>query len=94
MVLAALSLPAGVEQVRTTPELTVDTVPAGLLKAHRVASGMWGRLRVLEGVVTFVLEAGGETRRLGEGELQVIEPDVAHHVEPEPGSVFVVEFYK
>jgi tellurite resistance-related uncharacterized protein len=94
VVLAALSLPAGVELVRTTAELTRDTVPAGLLREHRLATGVWGRLRVIDGTVTFVLEASGESRLVGAGEVQVIEPEVAHHVEPGPGSVFVVELYR
>lgn len=94
MVLAALLLPPDVEHVRTTPAFTCDTVPAGLLKAHRVAPGVWGRLRVLEGTVTFVLEASGERRTMTAGETQVIEPDVAHHVELGQGSSFVVEFHK
>ena len=92
--LDAVSLPAGVERVRTTPELTAESVPAGLLQAHRLASAVWGCVRVLDGVVTFVLETTGESRRLVAGEHQVIEPGVAHHVEPQPGAVFLIDFYR
>ena len=82
------------ELVRTTPVFTVETVPAGLLRAHRVAPDMWGLLRVITGAVTFVLEASGESRLIGEGGTQVIEPDVAHHVEVGADTEFVVEFYR
>lgn len=49
--LADLSLPPGSALVRTTPEFTVDTVPAGLLSGHRVAPDTWGLLCVREGEV-------------------------------------------
>lgn len=91
--LESLSLPGSVRLVRTTPTFTDATVPAGLLRAHRIAAGVWGRLRVEEGTVTFVLEASGESRSLGAGETQVIEPDTPHHVVVEPGAVFAVEFH-
>jgi tellurite resistance-related uncharacterized protein len=92
--LALLSLPASVRLERTTPTFTADTVPAGLLRAHRIAPEVWGRLRVEEGTVTFVLESSGESRRVGAGETQVIEPDTLHHVVLEPDAAFVVEFHR
>jgi tellurite resistance-related uncharacterized protein len=93
-VLGSLTLPDAVRLERTTPTFTADTVPAGLQRAHRLAPGRWGRLRVEEGTVTFVLEGTGASRRLTAGETQVIEPEVAHHVEVEPGSSFAVEIYR
>jgi len=80
--------------VRSTPELDLASVPEGLLRAHRVATGVWGLLRVRAGEVTFVAEATGESRRLGSGDNQVLEPDRLHHVEPGDGARFVVEFYR
>lgn len=88
------ALPPGLGLVRTTREFTVDTVPAGLLSAHQVASEVWGVLRVLEGSVVFVAEESGESRSLGAGDTQVIEPEVPHHVEPAADARFVVEFYR
>ena len=92
--LADVTLPDGVELARTTPEFTAETVPAGLLKAHQVAAEVWGRLCVLEGTVTFVAEGSGESRVLGAGDTQVIEPEMLHHVEPAEGARFVVEFHR
>lgn len=92
--LASLTLPESVQLERTTPTFTAETVPAGLLRGHKVATGTWGRLRVDEGTVTFVLEATGEERRLGPGDTQVIEPDVVHHVVVDPGAAFAVEFHR
>ncbi|MEQ8717751.1 MAG: DUF1971 domain-containing protein [Acidimicrobiales bacterium] len=92
--LADLELPDHVSFVRATAGFTADTVPVGLLKAHRVAAGNWGLLRVIAGTVTFVLEETGESRELHPGDAQVIEPDTAHHVEPDADAVFVVEFHR
>lgn len=98
------ALPPGVRLTRTTPEFTADSVPAGLLAAHRVADDVWGLLRVLAGTVVFVLEedgdgaAGeletGEAVTVEAGETQLIEPGVLHHVELGDGARFVVEFYR
>lgn len=92
--LADLTLPDGVELARTTPTFTADTVPAGLLRDHKIAPGVWGRLRVLAGTVTFVSDETGESRHLSEGEAQVIEPDSLHHVVVGDDASFLVEFHR
>lgn len=89
-----LELPAGVAHVRTTPTFDAATVPPGLLRAHQVAEGVWGVLRVLAGTVTFVLEATGDRRTLRAGDHQVIQPLALHHVEPGPDARFEVEFHR
>ncbi|MPY91718.1 MAG: DUF1971 domain-containing protein [Acidimicrobiia bacterium] len=89
------SIPSGATLRRTTDELTAETVPAGLLRGHRVAEGVWGLLRVRAGSVRFVLEDGpSEGVLLAAGDEQVIEPGLPHHVEPAPDARFVVEFYR
>ncbi|HRE03513.1 MAG TPA: DUF1971 domain-containing protein, partial [Ilumatobacteraceae bacterium] len=50
------SLPLGVRYVRTTDVFSPATAPAGLSRAHRVASGVWARLVVSVGHVEFVFE--------------------------------------
>ena len=50
------TMPDGLELVRTTDVFDQDSVPAGLLRAHRVADGVWGRLVVHSGAVTFVFD--------------------------------------
>ena len=49
---------------------------------------------MLEGEVTFELEETGLRRRLSAGELQVIEPDTLHHVEPGPSAEFEISFHR
>lgn len=88
-------LPSDVTLHRTTDTFTDSTVPAGLLKAHRVATGVWGCLKVGSGRLRFVWEDGpGEPLELSAGDSVVIPPDTRHHVEPMPDCRFAVEFYR
>lgn len=96
---ADLTLPEGLERVRTTPRFDQDSVPAGLLNEHRVADGVWGRLIVHDGALRFVFDAGradsGATSRcLTPGSVQVIPPAVVHHVELVGPVDFEVEFWR
>lgn len=91
----APAIPAGATLRRTTDEFTAETVPAGLLRQHRIAEGTWGLLRVRAGTVRFVVEDGETPSAMVEaGGDQVIEPGVPHHVEPDADARFVVEFYR
>ncbi len=92
--LGDLRIPDGLTLARTTPAFDAEAMPEGLLRAHRVAPDVWGLLRVLDGEVTFVLEATEERRVVRAGDEQVIPPDVEHHVEPGPGARFEVAFYR
>ena len=90
------SLPPGLMLHRTTDVFTDTTVPAGLLRAHRVAPGVWGRLVVREGRLRFVWEVAEsvDPLELLAGDSVVIPPDTPHRVEPGPGCRFVVEFHR
>lgn len=88
-------LPAGLELTRTTPSFGEHTVPAGLLSAHRVAEGVWGRLVVTSGSVRFVFEDGSAMpTTIGTGEFQVIPPARTHHLELVGPVAFHVEFHR
>lgn len=50
------TLPDGLELTRTTKVFDNDTAPAGLLKAHQVAEGVWARLVMHSGSAGFVFE--------------------------------------
>ena len=80
---------------RTTDEFSAESVPAGLLRAHRLASGVWGLLRVTGGSLAFVWEVDPDDPViLIEGDVMVIPPEVPHRVEPRAGVRFVVEFHR
>lgn len=92
---AEASLPAGVELVRTTPVFDQSTVPDGLLAAHRVADGVWGRLVVRSGSLRFVFEDdAGDGRELTAGESTAIPPARPHHLVVEGPVTFLVEFHR
>jgi tellurite resistance-related uncharacterized protein len=88
-------LPEGLEHVRTTEVFDNATVPAGLLRAHRVAEGVWGRLVVHTGTVTFVFDDDPDhaiTARAGDR--VAIPPTRRHHLEVDEPATFAVEFHR
>ncbi len=88
-------LPEGLQLARTTDIFDKDTVPAGLLRAHRVADGVWGRLVVHSGTVTFVFEDQPDHPIVaGAGDRIVIPPGRPHHVELSDTASFAVEFHR
>ncbi len=87
-------IPEGYELARSTSQFDEDSVPAGLLAAHRVATGVWGLAIVDAGTLEFTFEDEGESTELAAGESQVIPPDRPHHVKPVGEVSFRVEFYR
>lgn len=89
------AIPDGFELARTTDVFDNDTVPGGLLQAHRVAAGIWGRLVVHTGTVAFIFEDEPDTpMNIGAGEAVVIPPARPHHVELDSPATFAVEFHR
>ncbi len=89
-----IELPAGCELVRTTREFDEHAVPAGLLSAHRVADGVWGRLVVREGALRFGFDDEADDRLVGAGASQVIPPGRFHRLTIDGPVRFVVEFHR
>jgi cupin 2 domain-containing protein len=90
-----IELPVGLELARTTPDFDETTVPQGLLAPHQVAEGVWGRLVVLSGSLTFCFEDDVFAGRLLEaGDDQVIPPVRPHHLEIDGPVSLHVEFHR
>lgn len=88
-------LPPDLVHVRTTDVFDNETVPKGLLRAHRVADGVWGRLVVHTGVVVFVFEDNAKHPiDVEPGERVVIPPGRLHHLELDGLATFAVEFHR
>jgi tellurite resistance-related uncharacterized protein len=90
------TLPDGLEHVRTTPVFDNESVPPGLLAAHRIAEGVWGRLVVHSGSLLFRFEDTRETGRfIAASEHMIIPPGRAHRIElgDEP-TTFAIEFHR
>lgn len=89
------TLPAHLEHYKTTPEFSQESVPAGLLRNHTTAAGVWGRIVVLEGSLRYVIEAPEpETHLLVPGTPGIVEPQVPHHVALAGPVRFCVEFHR
>lgn len=89
------TIPDNFKPYRRTADFTKDSVPAGLLKDHQVADGVWGRIVVLEGSLTYVIQGAEiQTIELSSSVSGVIEPGVYHHVVPGEDVKFFVEFYR
>jgi hemoglobin len=91
-------LPEDARPYRRTPVFTEDTVPAGLLRAHTTKEGAWALIHVLEGRLAYRV---CDPRRLPSEvvltpvtEPGLIEPTVAHLVEPLGAVRFYVEFHQ
>src|SRR5690349_16907902 len=87
-------LPAGLVAYRRTPIFDQVTIPAGLRREHRTASGVWGLITVLEGRLRFrSLDPVAETV-LTLGAPGAVAPQQPHEVEPDGPVRFFVEFYR
>jgi tellurite resistance-related uncharacterized protein len=86
-------IPSELVVVRTTTTWDEHTMPSALRRAHRVASGTWGRVRVDEGRLRFVAQTTPLTDVIVDaGRPQGIPPDVEHFVEPQGPVRFAVYF--
>lgn len=89
------NLPDDVELVRTTPVFDETTIPPGLLAAHQVAAGVWGRLVVHAGAVTFMFEdQPNSVYVLDEGDSIVIGPQRPHRVVINGTVRLAIEFHR
>ena len=92
--LKTVALPPQVAKYKQTETFNFETVPKGLLDNHSTKAGVWGRLVVQRGIVTYQDRNSSERRQVTAGEHQVIEPETVHLIEPSKDAAFFVEFYK
>jgi tellurite resistance-related uncharacterized protein len=88
-------LPDDCVAYRKTAVFTQDTVPAGLLRAHRTAAGVWALIHVLDGRLLYRINEPTTSELVIEpGVPGVIEPAVSHEIAPLGMSRFYVEFHR
>jgi len=93
--LAELTLPRGLELVRSTPEFNEHSVLPALLSAHQIEAEVWGRLVVTRGNLGFVFEDNAsKPLHLGRGESIIIPSQRPHRVVITGPTAFRVEFYR
>ena len=89
------TIPADCVAYKRTPEFNNETVPAGLLRAHRTKAGTWGRIVVLAGRLEYqITEPVAETLVLDPERSGVVEPEMLHSVAPLGDVRFYVEFLR
>lgn len=89
------TLPPSVEHYKSTPEFTEHSVPAGLLRNHSTAAGVWGRIRILEGSLLYRIEQPQvEEQLLTPENFGVVEPTVRHEVQLVGPVRFCVDFLR
>ena len=89
------ALPSTVTPYKRTSEFDENTVPAGLLKSHSTKKGVWAKIIILEGELTYrILEPIVEEIKLTSKSFGVVEPTIKHEVVPALGVRFYVEFYR
>ena len=88
-------LPEHVAVYKQTRVFDFATTPRGFLEDHSTRANVWGRLKVLEGRLTYtILEPVEEVHQLLSGESGIITPEQRHRVALEEGTRFFVEFLK
>lgn len=86
-------IPDGLVLTRTTATWDEHTMPEALRRAHRVARGTWGRLRVESGSLRFVALTDPTTDAIVSPDaVQGIPPGVEHHVESNGPARFAIDF--
>lgn len=86
--------PDGLRLVRTSPEWDEHTMPAGLRIAHRLKSGSWGRIIVLQGQLHFVAQTDPVIDDVVSPErAQAIPADIEHDVQPLGPVRFSIDFF-
>jgi tellurite resistance-related uncharacterized protein len=86
-------LPDGLLLIRSSREWDDQTMPTSLLRSHRIARGMWGRIVVRHGHLRFVARTDPELDVvLGPDATQAIPPEVEHEVRPLGPVSFSIDF--
>ncbi len=89
------SLPSNLAYHKRTSEFDQDNVPAGILGRHTTAAGVWGKIKVTEGSLTYrILEPELEEHLLKPDQQGVVAPQADHQVEINGPVKFHIEFYR
>lgn len=87
-------LPEGLRFTWRSAEWDGQSLPSGLRRAHKLASGTWGRLVVHQGRLAFRASTTPPIDRvLGVGAVQAIPPGVEHEIEPAGDARLFIEFF-
>lgn len=92
------ALPAGMQSYKRTATFTEATTPAALLNDHSTKEGVWGLIHVEEGSLRYLITDGrrpvSETTLAPNSGPGIIEPTIAHRIQPIGPVRFFVEFLR
>lgn len=89
-----MTLPENAKPYRRTPLFTEATTPAALRTDHSTKDGVWGRIHVESGELTYVVAETGDTTVLRAGQYAVIRPQQRHRVSVDGPVAFFIEFLR
>lgn len=88
-------LPDSVVFYKSTPEFNETSVPLALTRDHMTAAGVWAKINVIDGALTYCITGEVPERHdLTVGVDGIIEPQVKHFVEVLGPVRFRVDFYR
>jgi tellurite resistance-related uncharacterized protein len=87
--------PEAIRRLRSSPEWDEYSLPPGLLRAHQLAAGTWGKIVVREGTLRFSLngEQPISVELEPDSPAQAIPPGVCHEVQPVGHVRFSIDFF-
>ncbi len=89
------TLPADAAGYRHLGPFDQDSLPAGLLREHRLKEDVWGVLTMLDGVIGFCWDdAEGGGVELAAPASLIIPPTIAHHLEVRGPFALAIEFHR
>lgn len=88
------ALPETVRPYHRTPVFTEVSIPAALLGDHITKTGVWGVITVLSGRLEYCIATTGETVVLDADRSGIVEPQVAHRINPLGAVSFFIEFHR
>lgn len=89
------ALPSAVQVYRCTPWFDEHSVPQGLLKDHSTRAGIWGRIVVESGFLTYFMAALPPfSFVLSPKKAGIVPPERVHWVAPRGPVKFRVEFLR
>lgn len=89
------SLPTNLTFYKRTPGFDQDNIPSDILGRHTTPEGIWGKIKVTEGSLTYrILEPDLEEHVLQINQDGVVSPQAAHQVEINGPVKFHIELYR
>ena len=86
--------PGTVHAYTRTTTFPSARIPRALQSDHETKGGVWGVINVVSGSFKYHVPSRNELHLLRPGHPGIVEPTVAHRVEPIGDASFFIEFYR